>query len=199
MLRKCGNDKRNTDGICNKNAEPVEQQSRALCMPHTTVVLIGDVHFVKRSRRYRNTNYWRRDLCINKHLDQNERLDDFGTRTRPQFIFLTVIWIFMKWNARAQWVSRRGPRLFPCLPYMWMVESSFVLQSIQKVYDDWFVAAWKITLFPNPVGKFTSRSWPSTKLRIAVVWCFLNSSRPNFIFANSNAGPINRGFQVHPW
>ena len=23
----------------------------------------------------------------NKHLDQNERLDDFGTRTRPQFIF----------------------------------------------------------------------------------------------------------------
>ena len=54
------------------------------------VVLIGDVRFVKRSRRYRNTNYWRRDFCI-KHLDQNERLDDFGSRTRPQFIFLTVI------------------------------------------------------------------------------------------------------------
>ena len=48
-----------------------------------TVVLIGDVRFVKRSRRYRNSNYWRRDFCI-KHLDQNERLDDFGSRTRPQ-------------------------------------------------------------------------------------------------------------------
>ena len=30
----------------------------------------------------------------NKYLDQNESLDDFGSRTRPQFI-LTVIWIFM--------------------------------------------------------------------------------------------------------
>ena len=27
----------------------------------------------------------------NTHLDQNERLDDFGSRTRPQFFFLTVI------------------------------------------------------------------------------------------------------------
>ena len=27
----------------------------------------------------------------NKHLDQNERLDDFGSRTRPQYFFLTVI------------------------------------------------------------------------------------------------------------
>ena len=50
------------------------------------IVLIGDVGFVKRSRRYRNTNYWRRDFCI-KHLDQNERLDDFGSRTRPQIFF----------------------------------------------------------------------------------------------------------------
>ena len=31
---------------------------------HTELVLIGDVRFVKRTRRYHNTNYWRRDFCI---------------------------------------------------------------------------------------------------------------------------------------
>ena len=114
------------------------------------------------TRTYPPSLDWRRSFCdiatritgeeisvSNKHLDQNERLDDFGSRARPQFFYLTIIWIFMKWNARAQWWAGKDLDCSPVSP-MWMVESSFV-------YDDWFVAAWKITLFPNPVGKFTSR------------------------------------------
>ena len=36
------------------------------------LVLIADVHFVKRSRRYPNTNYWRRDFCI-KQTSESKR------------------------------------------------------------------------------------------------------------------------------
>ena len=80
---------------------------------------------------------------------------------------------------------------------MWMVESSFVLQSIQKVYDDWFVAAWKKShFFQIQLVNLQVDHDLQQNYIIAVVWCFLNSSRPNFIFANSNAGPIDRGLQV---
>ena len=33
------------------------------------IVLIGDVRFVKRSRRYRNTNYWRREEFWSRFVD----------------------------------------------------------------------------------------------------------------------------------
>ena len=60
------------------------------------VVLIGDVRFVKRSRRFIAIRITGQEIYVsNKHLNQNERLDDFGSRTRPQFLFLTVIWIFL--------------------------------------------------------------------------------------------------------
>ena len=38
------------------------------------VVLIGDVRFVKRSRRYLNTNYWRRDFCIKQTSGSKQKV-----------------------------------------------------------------------------------------------------------------------------
>ena len=53
-----------------------------------SIVLIGDVHFVKRIVADIATRITGEEISAsNKHLDQNGRLDDFSTRTRPQFFF----------------------------------------------------------------------------------------------------------------
>ena len=47
------------------------------------LVLIGDVRFVNVVADIATRNTGEEISVSNKHLDQNERLDDFGTRTRP--------------------------------------------------------------------------------------------------------------------
>ena len=55
------------------------------------VVLINDVRFVNVVVDIATRITGEEISVSNKHLDQNERLDDFGSRTRPQFFYLTII------------------------------------------------------------------------------------------------------------
>ena len=63
-----------------KQSYPWEQTFRAITDD-------DDVHFVKRSRRYRNTNYWRRDLCIKQTSGSKRTSWRLWHWTRPQFFF----------------------------------------------------------------------------------------------------------------
>ena len=82
------------------------------------IVLIGDVRFVKRSRDIATRITGEEISVSNKHLDQNERLDDFGSRTRPQFFFSDRNLNIYEMTRTRTMVSRLGPALFPCLTYL---------------------------------------------------------------------------------
>ena len=65
----------------------------------------------------------------NKHLDQNERLDDFGSRIRPHFFSDRNLNIHEMKRTRTM-VSRQRPRLFPCLSYC-MVDFCYIEETIE--------------------------------------------------------------------